>query len=73
MDLAGLAVGWVAVSGLLGVGPLGRLFSSQAEQGGPGSTGNDVVDQLVRLADQRAAGAISDEEFEAEKARILEL
>jgi hypothetical protein len=36
-----------------------------------GSSGDDRIDQLGRLAELRATGALTDEEFAAEKARVL--
>lgn len=47
-----------------------RSFSAEVVPGGPGAT---VVDELGRLASLFDAGALTTEEFEAAKARVLGL
>jgi len=37
----------------------------------PAATGGSIVDQLKDLTDMKASGALSDQEFEAAKARLL--
>jgi hypothetical protein len=37
----------------------------------PGGGGGSIVDQLKELTDMKASGALSDQEFEAAKARLL--
>jgi len=38
----------------------------------PASSGGDRVERLTQLAELRASGVLTDAEFEAEKARILQ-
>lgn len=45
--------------------------TASSTPGGSGSGGNDTVQQLKDLAELKAQGAISDEEFAAAKAKIL--
>ncbi len=37
----------------------------------PAAAGNDLIEQLERLGQLRAAGVLTEAEFEAQKARIL--
>jgi hypothetical protein len=48
-----------------------RANQIAAAFGAPGATHSDPVDQLERLADLKERGALTQEEFEAEKRRIL--
>ncbi|HEY6280157.1 MAG TPA: SHOCT domain-containing protein [Streptosporangiaceae bacterium] len=76
--------GGPGVQGLAGLGNLGdlkaQLLQAAAENpssvvnlssGWPGRPGSDPEDRLAKLADLKERGVLSDEEFAAEKAKIL--
>jgi ABC-type multidrug transport system fused ATPase/permease subunit len=46
-------------------------FDAYIRQTAGSGGGTDVADQLSRLADLRSQGVLSDEEFEAQKAKVL--
>jgi hypothetical protein len=80
---ARVKIRWDEVAGIEAIAPLIRERSAQLEemlaapslttmstQATPGAA-VDPIDELARLGERRAAGELSDEEFAAEKARLL--
>ena len=45
--------------------------ADEAQQAAPESGGESEVDELQRLSDMHDSGALTDEEFDAEKAKLL--
>jgi ABC-type multidrug transport system fused ATPase/permease subunit len=50
-----------------------KAFDAYVRQaaGGAGNSGNSVADQLSKLADLKSQGLITEDEFNAEKAKVL--
>ena len=66
----------LTVAGLIGRGPLRKAFLPVSPQVEPmrrtsSPDQQDPIDQLVRLAELRKSGKLSQDDFEAVKARIL--
>ena len=71
------ACGVLGVAALFGMGPLRRKAESLAgpDEGGQkqlSTEGSSSTDQLILLSELRGSGAISQEEFEAAKRRIID-
>ena len=56
-------------------GQINALTAQQAAEAAPAAApaggGDDVMSQLQKLADMKAAGLLSDEEFASAKAKLL--
>jgi hypothetical protein len=53
-------------------GDLERQLGEHFAPSGAATAKRDVVEQLIKLADLRDRGALTDAEFQAEKAKLLE-
>lgn len=64
-----------AAAGAQGAAPLAAVTPAPPVQApppaAPAPQGGDLIEQLERLGQLRAAGVLTDAEFEAQKARIL--
>jgi hypothetical protein len=77
-DLVGSLVGLgclLAVARIIGLGPLRKNRHPVSPEVVPVSSPerDSPVDQLIRLGELRKSGGLSQDEFEAEKKRILDL
>jgi hypothetical protein len=70
VDAVLLAGGLLAVLGLLGIGPL-RLKPTAAATTENLPSPPGAIDQLFHLARMRQSGLLSEDEFEAQKRRII--
>lgn len=66
-------VGWWIYGALLFIVALPHSLMLKAEpKPAPKATATDAADELAKFADLRAKDAITEEEFQAQKARIME-